>query len=71
MAIIGQKFYGYGEHVLVRIIAYNSRNRQDWDTDMLYTSMYPQRYVDVYSISVFQSHLRSFLCNPYITLQIS
>ena len=25
IAIIGQMFYGYGEHVLVRIIAYNSK----------------------------------------------
>ena len=24
-AIIGQMFYGYGEHVLVKIIAYNSK----------------------------------------------
>ena len=30
-----------------------------------------QRYVDVHSMSVSQSCLCSFLCNPYITLQIS
>ena len=33
------------------------------------TSMYQQRYVDVHSMSVSQSCLCSFLCNPYITLQ--
>ena len=36
---------------------------------MLYMSMYPQRYVDVHNMSVSQSCLCPFLCNPYIALQ--
>ena len=34
---------------------------QDWDTDMLYTSMYQQGYIAVHSMSVFQSCLCSFI----------
>ena len=35
-----------------------NRDKINWDTDMLYTSMYQQRYVDVHtcSMSVSQSH---------------
>ena len=36
-----------------------------------YASMYQQGYIDVHSMSVSQSCLCPFLCNPYITLQIS
>ena len=45
---------------------HKNKQRKDWDTDMLYTSMYLQGYVDVHSMSV---SLCSFLCNPYITLK--
>ena len=41
-----------------------NRDNINWDTDMLYTSMYQQGYVDVHSMSVSQSRLCSILCNP-------
>ena len=50
---------------------HKKKQRQDWDTDMLCTSTYLCWYIDVYSMSVSQSCLCSFLCNPYITLRIS
>ena len=36
---------------------HKNEQRQDWDTDMLYISMYQQGYVDVHSMSVSQSCL--------------
>ena len=53
-------FYRYGMDVLVRIIAYSSDRRQVHFGN-----------IDVHSVSMSQSCLCSFLCNPYITLQIS
>ena len=75
-------FYGYGEHVLVRIIAYKETsrklyrdctkmNRDKIGTQTCYIHQCTKRYVDVHSMSVSQSSLFSFLCNLYITLQIS
>ena len=39
-------------------------------TQTCYIHQCTKRYVDVHSMSVSQSCLCSFLCNPYITLKI-
>ena len=46
-------------------------NRDKIGTQTCYIHQCTKRYVDVHSMSVSQSCLCSFLCNPYITLQIS
>ena len=45
-------------------------NRDKIGTQTCYIHQCTKRYVDVHSMSVSQSCLCSFLCNPYITLQI-
>ena len=46
-------------------------NRDKIGTQTCYIHQCTKRYVDVHSMSVSQSCLCSFLCNSYITLQIS
>ena len=45
-------------------------NRDKIGTQTCYIHHCTKRYVDIHSMSVSQSCLCSFLCNPYITLQI-
>ena len=84
---MGQMFYGYGEHVLMGIIAYNCKkmitvqcvalwgcikmNRDKIGTQTCYIHQCTKRYVDVYSMSVSQSCLCSFFMQSLYPLQIS
>ena len=69
---MGQMFYGYGEHVLMGIIAYNCKKQDKIGTQTCYIHQCTKRYVDVHSNDVCVPILSLFIfMQSLYTLQIS